>query len=297
MAEEQNFSCLKIVFYSLRHIQRLRSGIKLLQAVIQCCKLLKQKHIKPSGHSFLYLKLHTQILIWLDRSGVSVQLGDLQCQPREPSRPLHFFWLPTESTQSSSPLIQASWRLASTWQTDCWSYLGWLTSSRRYHRYCQNTSYYSNNSGLKKYLILLELKSLPIFWANIQSLQRETIQTNNKDRSKAAISLSPSSRSTKLSNEIFFISLTEQSYFQEVHYGTSWSFWFLPHYSSPHLLSQNSHDTFFFFSKEAYLCSGPNVSRWAVCAGIWWSSTNTTFNWRARRSRSCHGFSIGRRLI
>lgn len=34
----------------------------------------------------------------------------------------------------------------------------------RYHRYFKNTSYYSNNSGLEKYLMLLDLKILTIIF-------------------------------------------------------------------------------------------------------------------------------------
>lgn len=133
---------------------------------------------------------------------------------------------------------------------------------------------------------------------NSHSLLREIIQTNNKHKkhkSNTTIFFFPLSLcSTKLSNEVLFITLSRQSYFPQGYYCSFQSFWFLLD-CTPHLVSQNSND--FFFFKKVYLCSGPNVSRWAVCAGVWWSGTNTTFNWRARRSRSCHGFSIGRRLI
>lgn len=95
---------------------------------------------------------------------MSAQLGNLQCHPWESPHPGTSSGSSIETTCSSSAMSQSSFWLASIQQADCLKLFGMTHMQHRYHRYFKNTSYYSNNSGLEKYLMLLDLKILTIIF-------------------------------------------------------------------------------------------------------------------------------------
>lgn len=190
-------------------------------------------------------------------------------------------------------MSQSSFWLASIWQADCLKLFGMTHMQHRYHRYFKNTSYYSNNSGLEKYLMLLDLKILTIIFLE-ELIFIQFKEKQSRQMKEIGEILQPFFFPTPKSNDVSLLADQEQSYFP---YGHHCSLLILFICTWLNSTSCKSVFVWHFFFKKTYLCSGPNVSWRAVCAGIWWSGTNTTFNWRARRSRSCHGFRINRRLI
>lgn len=255
------------MFYSLRQTQTLWSGTRLLQAVTQCYKLRKQKYIKLSVQSYIsrcipkcsrdsykstlrhgQLRQGNGLSLWSSSQMAQwfscgwMEVGWAQAGRNANPGSLH----------SPVPLLVANAIYTQQLSAEPGiTVTGWLLGTghkqHRYHRYFQNNIYYSTNSGLEKWLMLLYLNTRSTaFWHKI-------IHTHFKEKQyKQIINIGAIQQnffslfcSTKMSKQVFFISLLEQNYFAPGLYYTSWYFWFFLDSPPLHFVGQNSHNTFF----------------------------------------------------